>query len=87
MARKIFSEEVIMQCDPYTGVELAVFQVKRWPAQFRRGNTLKTEYDCRWRALGASEWSIRSTHRTGSAATKELIRLRNNSHGLTFTQK
>ena len=88
MARNIISEELLLQADPRTGVELGVFRVKSWPKYRGYGRlTVKTEYDCRWRALGSEKWSIRSTHRTTGAATKELIRLRDNSHGLTFTQR
>ena len=83
---KIFEEETILTADPGTGVELVVVRVGRWPLN-RRSAKARNEYDVRWRAKGDGKWSISSTHSTAPAATKRLIVLQKNSHGLTFTSR
>jgi len=83
---KIFEEETILTSDPRTGVELAVIRVRRWPLNWRSAK-VRNEYDVRWRAIGDGKWSISSTHRSAPAATKRLIVLQKNSHGLTFTSR
>jgi len=83
---KIFEEETLLTADPRTSVELAVVRVRRWPLNWRSAKA-RNEYDVRWRAKGDGKWSISSTHRTAPAATKRLIVLQKNSHGLTFTNR
>lgn len=83
---RIFEEETLLTADPRTGVELAVVRVRLWPLSWRSAK-VRNEYDVRWRARGDGKWSISSTHRTVPAATKRLVVLQKNSHGLTFTSR
>lgn len=87
--KQYFSQEELLLANAGTGVELGVYKVAVWPERkhWRTGYRLKTRYECRWRPTGGEEWSVRSEHLTPGAATKELIRLRDNSTGLTFSQK
>ncbi len=85
--RRLISESLVLTADAYTGVELAVFDVKTTPLSWRYRATVTRQHQVRWRPVGEDEWNIRSNHRTVGAAIKELCRLRDASHGLTFTKR
>jgi len=86
ISKRAIDETQVMQADPYSGVQLAVYHVKRAPISWRRGK-ITFDYEVRWRPMGEEDWNVRSTHKTVSAAIKEMARLRNASHGLTFKKR
>jgi len=85
ISKRAIDETQVLQADPYSGVELAVYHVKRAPISWRSFATF--DYEVRWRPMGEEEWNVRSMHRTVGAAIKEMVRLRNASHGLTFKKR
>ncbi len=85
--QRTISETPVLTADPYTGVELAVYHLKKTPVSWRRPSYVRDSYEVRWRPKGGDAWSVRSEHRTVGAAVKELARLRDASHGLTFKKR
>ncbi len=87
MKGRVISEIPVLTANPFTGVELAVYYVKKRPESWRRGVYAIDSYEVRWRPIDGDKWNVRSSHKNVGPAVKELARLRDASHGLTFKKR
>ena len=84
MDRRVISDIPVLTASISTGVELAIYHLIRSSDHWRSKQRITNSYEVRWRPTSCTSWNIRSSHRTISAAVKELARLRDASDGLTF---
>jgi hypothetical protein len=87
MDRRVISDIPVLTANISTGVELAVYHVKKTGSFWSKRNKVTSSYEVKWRPNGGDEWNVRSCHKLVGAAVKELARLRDASDGLTFNKK